>query len=215
MGSLIDELQNRNLNSTNQYKELLDENAVLRKDVIEYKKKLNELVDRKIVGEETMLSNFVSILNEKKRRIQHLNELLEVFRNDPSLANPVDVSVNCRKKRKYRSIKREEIAPITKEEVSESDDSHYDNMTDEETKPEQAYNKYSEIFEESPDLDISQIPNLNTSVNSETVLPSTSTDLNPQPEQRPKEENKHSKDDSSDCEMMNVDTQEFLENFKI
>lgn len=51
--------------------------------------KLNEFFKNKKIDEEELLSKFVVLLNEKKRQIQHLNDLLIAFKHERPVTNPI------------------------------------------------------------------------------------------------------------------------------
>ncbi|KAJ8977641.1 hypothetical protein NQ317_003619 [Molorchus minor] len=88
---------------------------------------LNEFINRKKTDEEELYSKFVLVLNEKKKRIQHLNELLATFRRGrPTLNPPVTV-----KKRTKKHEPALQIEPHLKKEISDSE-SEDDYNTDEE-----------------------------------------------------------------------------------
>ncbi|KAL3286310.1 hypothetical protein HHI36_000819 [Cryptolaemus montrouzieri] len=194
IGNLIDDLHSQNSDFEKNRCDLTEKCQLLEKEVDAYKNKLNELVERKRVDDQVMLSNFVSLLNEKKRRIQHLNELLEAFREDPSLANPAEVNVNSTRKRKWKdTVKNEKqtTATVVKEEVSDSESgiSNNENTSDEEknqnfteVKIEETSvaNQYiDDIFEESPPGDVPPLPKILRKPNSgitPTSVPSTSRD---------------------------------------
>lgn len=83
-------------------------------DNIQLENKLKELSERKAAEEGELYDNFVLVLNEKKKRIQHLHEQLEAFKKGrPTINQEV-----CNKGRK---IKKEKNVMVKKEEVSDSD----------------------------------------------------------------------------------------------
>ncbi|KAK9875361.1 hypothetical protein WA026_007759 [Henosepilachna vigintioctopunctata] len=130
LGKFVDQIQDAMSESQKNHSKLTEKYNLMEREVGEYKKKLTELIDRKNVDEQVMLSNFVSLLNEKKRRIQHLNELLEAYQTNRSLVNPVGLNISYRNKRKRINIKNEEPSySKVLEEVSDSslssNDDHY------------------------------------------------------------------------------------------
>lgn len=176
IGSLIDDLQLQKSNAEQ-----------LQRNVVQYEQKLNELVERKKIDEQTMLSNFVLLLNEKKRRIQHLNELLEVYSKNPSLADPVTVNTKQNNRRKIKKIKLDEQVSKVKEEISEtssdSDISNDQHTSDPISKSDLFYESPSEV-----DSSIIKLPTLDTSENYANILPSTSkmidSNINPKDEDK-------------------------------
>lgn len=88
---------------------------------------MNEFIERKKTDDEEVFSNFVLVLNEKKKRIQHLTELLEAFRRGRSSINP---SVEV-KKRSKKNVPTQKIKIEKKETISDSE-SEEDYDTDEE-----------------------------------------------------------------------------------
>lgn len=76
--------------------------------------KYNEFIFRKKKEEDTLYSNFVLVLNEKKARIQHLTELLEAFRHGRPTVNPEPQATE--KTKKFKKVKVE-----IKNEVSDTD----------------------------------------------------------------------------------------------
>lgn len=88
---------------------------------------MNEFIERKKTDDEELFSNFVLVLNEKKKRIQHLTESLEALRRGRPSINP---SVEL-KKRSKRVEPRQQVKVEKKEIVSESD-SEEDYTTDDE-----------------------------------------------------------------------------------
>ncbi|XP_044265803.1 uncharacterized protein LOC123012083 isoform X2 [Tribolium madens] len=84
-------------------------------------RKLQEFIQKKQSDEEEQFGYFLSILNEKKLRIQHLTELLEAFKNGrPTVNSPVNV----------KNKKRKNDTTISESEASNSSD--VDNKTDSE-----------------------------------------------------------------------------------
>ncbi|VEN50629.1 unnamed protein product [Callosobruchus maculatus] len=108
---------------------LQHQNITLEKDKAVLKEKLQELVKRKQEEEENIYSSFVLVLNEKKRQIQHLNELLEAFRQGRPTLNP---PISSRNKKKIGNKQSRKTKPDVKNEVSESDNSANEYNTDEE-----------------------------------------------------------------------------------
>ncbi|XP_044744334.1 uncharacterized protein LOC123306415 [Coccinella septempunctata] len=222
IGSFIDDLQSQKAHSDKQCKKLLYDNDCLKRDVDEYKKKLEELVDRKIIDEQMMLRNFVLLLNEKKKRIQHLSELLEAYRNDPSLAEPVEVNINCNKKRKTKNTTSREPQCQIEENISDSGsgDSNHAFEIDKEhladgIKAESTSSKHDDIFEESSsdqDLSLMKFPNPNSLKNFSDMLASTSKEITPNSELKSNENDKPSLSASLDFQMDNIDTQEYIDN---
>lgn len=93
-------------------KSIIRERDQLKEVNVNLENKLKELVTRKLKDEEELYSNFVLVLNEKKRRIQHLNQLLQAFKAGRSVTNPQIIP----KGRSKKEVKKE-----IKNEVSESD----------------------------------------------------------------------------------------------
>lgn len=100
--------------------------------------KLNEFIERKKTDDEELFSNFVLILNEKKKRIQHLTELLEAFRRGRSSVNP---SVEV-KKRSKKVVLAQQTRTEKKETISDSDsEENYDTDEEKSKKPRNASDK--------------------------------------------------------------------------
>lgn len=107
-------------------------------DVTQLESKLSDFNSRKKKDEDTLYSNFVLVLNEKKIRIQHLTELLEAFRHGRPTVNP---TINVQKNKKKSKVE-------VKNEVSESDTD--ENETDYNTDDEQPGRKeFNENFDHS------------------------------------------------------------------
>ncbi|CAG9860428.1 unnamed protein product [Phyllotreta striolata] len=96
---------------------LTKERDKLREDNNNLENKLKELVAKKIQEEEELYSHFTLVLNEKKRKIQHLNQTLQAFK----AGRP---TVNSERVVKTKSV------PLVRNDVSESENSDYN--TDEE-----------------------------------------------------------------------------------
>nr|XP_023017054.1 DNA repair protein XRCC4-like [Leptinotarsa decemlineata] len=92
------------------------ENDELKKSKKRIECVLQEFIERKKRDDQELYSNFILVLNEKKRKIQQLNQLVEAFKQGRPKLNPL-VEVK-RKKSNKLAIKAE--LP-TKEEVSNSD----------------------------------------------------------------------------------------------
>ncbi|XP_023017054.2 DNA repair protein XRCC4 [Leptinotarsa decemlineata] len=92
------------------------ENDELKKSKKRIESVLQEFIERKKRDDQELYSNFILVLNEKKRKIQQLNQLVEAFKQGRPKLNPL-VEVK-RKKSNKLAIKAE--LP-TKEEVSNSD----------------------------------------------------------------------------------------------
>nr|CAI5818515.1 unnamed protein product [Callosobruchus analis] len=131
--STVDTLLNKFFKDRTQYltkaTKLQHQNKELEKDKAVLKEKLQEIVSRKQEEEGKMYSSFVLVLNEKKRQIQHLSQLLEAFRHGRPTLNP---PVSDKKKKKTFNQQRRKTKPEIKNEVSESDNSANECDTDEE-----------------------------------------------------------------------------------
>ncbi|KAG5890223.1 hypothetical protein JTB14_028764 [Gonioctena quinquepunctata] len=109
---LLKKLSMKNFDTTLEIKEQLERD----KEKIDIK--LQEFIERKKRDDQELYSNFVLVLNEKKRKIQHLSKLLDAFKQGRPMLNP-PVVVKRRKNKKDQV--KEEIT--VKEEVSDSDSS--------------------------------------------------------------------------------------------
>nr|CAH7768266.1 unnamed protein product [Callosobruchus chinensis] len=108
---------------------LQHQNIELEKNKAILEEKLHELVNRKQEEEEKLYSSFVLVLNEKKRQIQHLNELLEAFRQGRPTLNP---PISSRNKKKIYNQHNRKTKPQVKNEVSDSENSTNEYDTDNE-----------------------------------------------------------------------------------
>lgn len=91
---------------------------------------MNEFIERKKTDDEALFSNFVLVLNEKKKRIQHLTESLEALRRGRPSVNP---SIEV-KKRSKKLEPRQQVKVEKKEIVSESSSEEDYNTDDEKLK---------------------------------------------------------------------------------
>lgn len=123
-----------------------------------------------------MYDSFVMVLNEKKMRIQHLNELIQTFRQcRPTINNTVETKRNARSKK----VKPEIQAPI-KDELSSSeseknyntDDEHKDDSPLSPQRPSTSKPNIELLLDESPDEYVLPKNNLINTIN----MPSTSKD---------------------------------------
>lgn len=93
-----------------------------------YKTKLEEFITLKEKHDKKMMSNFVLILNEKKKRIQHLNDLLDAFRNGREPKNlKSNVKINSKSKT-VEDVENEETTSKRQrlEQISDSESDDYD-----------------------------------------------------------------------------------------
>lgn len=97
-------------------------------------RKLNEFLDRRKTEELNLYNNFIAILNDKKRQIQHQNDLLIAFRQGrPTVNRPVQVK---RKRGNQKPTKNNannvKVTPETSSD-SESDNDQYHTDSDDGT----------------------------------------------------------------------------------
>ncbi|CAG9813441.1 unnamed protein product [Phaedon cochleariae] len=105
----------------NEYKEKYDL-AIRSQDELEQskeelQKKLQEFVKRKKDDDEVLYNNFVLVLNEKKRQIQHLTQTLEAFKRGRPTHNP---PVKVKKEKRGTEVNVKKEMSIEKKEVSDS-----------------------------------------------------------------------------------------------
>ncbi|XP_050513726.1 DNA repair protein XRCC4-like [Diabrotica virgifera virgifera] len=137
------------------------ETAELKKGHAKLEEKLTELVDRNLNREQELYSNFVLVLNEKKRKIQHLTQTIEALKAGRPVLNPEI------KARKPKTLKKEkDKKPKQEVNVSESESSNNsDGYNTDDEKSKKAENvtekvlpstskkvNYGSIFDESEDL---------------------------------------------------------------
>lgn len=135
---LIDDLNMKNIDLTLQLKTLNEHNKTLETEKELYKTKLEEFIALKENYDKKMMSNFVLVLNEKKKRIQYLNDLLDAFKAGREPRNP---KLNHKSKTVNTNI-REEVEPPKKqrlEQISESESDSYN--TDEEKQQQNESNE--------------------------------------------------------------------------
>lgn len=105
---------------------LKEQNNTLETEKELYKTKLEEFIVLKEKYDKKTMSNFVLLLNEKKKRIQYLNDLLDAFRNgrEPKYPKP---SAKANSKSKPVDVVEEENAPKKQrlEQISESESDDY------------------------------------------------------------------------------------------
>lgn len=94
---------------------------------MDLKCKLTEFISRKKKEEDTLYSNFVLVLNEKKTQIQHLTEMLEAFRHGRPTINK-----EPKTKEKTETVKTTKVKLEVKNEVSDSEGSEESYNTDDE-----------------------------------------------------------------------------------
>ncbi|RZC31922.1 40S ribosomal protein S25, partial [Asbolus verrucosus] len=185
------------------------------KDATNCELKLKELIKRKNSIEENQLGQFVMILNEKKRRIQHLTELLESFKAGRSTVNPpVDV--------KTKKNKQKSAPPVTKKEtISESEPSEEDtnsstddedNSTEEkpplneDCKPSTSAQTYDFLQDDIPESCILPKRVKYGNSTSATVVPTTSKSSPP-----PVSENESQNTEKSESPTIDISTQQLLD----
>jgi len=90
-------------------------------------KKLKDFLGRSKTDEEKLYNNFTAILNEKKRQIQHLNDLLTAFRQGrPTVNSPVQVKRN-KKQNVQKNKKKLNVVPESSSESDSNNDTSNDN----------------------------------------------------------------------------------------
>ncbi|XP_030763322.1 uncharacterized protein LOC115887929 [Sitophilus oryzae] len=141
--SLFEVTDNFYENNTKHLKELMElknQNSKLKENNERLKIKLEEFVERKNKDEQELLSKFLMLLNEKKRQIQHLNDLLLAFKKGRPVTNPVKPTKIGKKSGKNKPV------PQTPISESESEDS---NNTDYETDSDSSSNEDQPVIVES------------------------------------------------------------------
>ncbi|CAH1126493.1 unnamed protein product [Ceutorhynchus assimilis] len=89
--SLVDQLYNKNFEHLTELNSLRSQFENLKNDHQILEEKMNEFLNRRKAEELNTYNNFIAILNEKKREIQHLNELLIAFRQGrPTVNKPFE-----------------------------------------------------------------------------------------------------------------------------
>ncbi|XP_056643895.1 DNA repair protein XRCC4-like [Diorhabda sublineata] len=209
--NLIDtfSFQNEQLNQQNN--NLLKEvdNLTTVKNVLE--EKLSQFVNKKQQDDQELFSNFVLVLNEKKRRIQHLTQTLQAFKAGRPVLNP---QIKLRKRSK-KIVKQE------KNEISESSESNSENNeynTDNENSKKQeenieyllpikSHNDYL-FFEDTEDtVDLPKRKKLEVDNENFSNVPSTSS-CNNDNDKVPEKTSEKMEDDSP---KINFDTQDLLD----
>ncbi|XP_063918591.1 uncharacterized protein LOC135133955 [Zophobas morio] len=98
--------------------------------------KLKQLVAQKKSDESEQFGQFLLILNEKKRRIQHLTELLEVFKKGRPISNP-EVKVGKQKSKKgaknSATVQKKETISESESDDDDDESSLGHNTTDDES----------------------------------------------------------------------------------
>ncbi|XP_076259148.1 uncharacterized protein LOC143195661 isoform X1 [Rhynchophorus ferrugineus] len=112
------------------FNNLKTENEKLKEAKFQLEAKLNEFIERKKTDEEEIFSKFVVLLNEKKRQIQHLNDLLIAFKHGRTINNPNIVT--------HKESKKIEDTPKA-ENISNNSD-----ISSDESNSDQSYNTEDE-----------------------------------------------------------------------
>ncbi|XP_018576887.1 DNA repair protein XRCC4-like [Anoplophora glabripennis] len=224
---LLEKFYTERNNSLERLITLHKEKNELEKCKNQFQTKLNEFIERKKTDDEELLSNFVLVLNEKKKRIQHLTESLEALRRGRPSVNP---SVEV-KKRSKRPEQRQQIKVEKKEIASESDSEEAYNTDDEKSKGPQnssdknfnheinqnrndvyaipSTSKFDLFSDDSPPRHLPKRIKSEASVdNGSYIKPSTSTEGSTNKKQHEKFDGKSVEDTPN----VNFSTQELLDN---
>lgn len=115
---------------------LKEDNNTLQNEKEVYKAKLEEFITLKEKYDKKTMSNFVLILNEKKKRIQYLNDLLDAFRNGREPTNPKPSAKVNFKSKTVEDVEKEEGTSKKQrlETISDSESDNYNTDEEESTK---------------------------------------------------------------------------------
>ncbi|CAG9838904.1 unnamed protein product [Diabrotica balteata] len=105
------------------------ETLELKKGYARLEEKVTELVDRNLNREQELYSNFVLVLNEKKRKIQHLTQTIEALKAGRPVLNP---EIKVRKPKTLKKEKEEKQKPEMNVSESESSNNSDGYNTDDE-----------------------------------------------------------------------------------
>ncbi|XP_066142870.1 DNA repair protein XRCC4-like [Euwallacea fornicatus] len=118
---LIDSLYKSNKEILKELQALKQEHTSVKSECDILKKKMDEFLERKNFEEDKLYSNFIAIICEKKRQIQHLNEYLIAFRQGRSTLNP---PVPFKRKKMSQKVLKV-VEPEKSSEGSSSEEENY------------------------------------------------------------------------------------------
>ncbi|KYB26425.1 uncharacterized protein LOC103313699 [Tribolium castaneum] len=179
--------------------------------------KLKELIQKKQSDEEEQFGQFLSILNEKKFRIQHLTELLEAFKNGRPTVN-LPVNVKSKKRKNETTNQTKKLETISESEASNSSDidnktdsddasNHEENSVPSESKPSTSAQDFDFLNDDDIPLTSSLPKRLTQKRAPSEILVKTVDKASTAPKTEPEEPPKKAKKKAS----INISTQDLLD----